>query len=809
MPKVSPIYNDFRGGEFSPLMYGRVDLDEYRNGLKECLNMVPIVQGGLISRPGTEYSSNTKNSDKKAVYIPFQYSTVQAYVLEFGENYIRFHMDGGQILETAKNITAITKASPCVVTIAGHAFTTGKEVYISGITGMTQLNGKNFILTSLSADTFSLSDLAGNPIDSTNYTTYTADGTAAQVYEITTTYTEDELATIQYAQSLDVLYLTHQSHAPKTLSRYGHASWTFADYAHTWGPFLDENVEDADVLTVSAVTGAGITITASGGHTPFSADMIGSYIGFRESLESKNRKWEAAKTVSIGDVRYYDGKLYVAASGGTTGENPPVHDIGTESDGAETWTYLRGDRGYAQITAYTSTTVVTATVIERLPDPYLTGWHSWSEGAWSDKNGYPAALLFYDGRLWFGGSTAKPQTIWATVSGSFTDFKPVNASGDVSASEALSLTVDAADVNVIRWLSDEERALMVGTSGGEWIVRPYKIGEVLSATNISVKRSTANGCAALMPVRVDRASVYVQRLGKKVRELAYVYEIDGFRSPDMTIVSEHITGNGITKLALMREPQPIIWAVREDGKLLSFTYDRQQSVLAWAMHDVGGVVESIAVISDPGGGSEQRRVVDGRSIQGASEQFKEIMTVFNGESAGKAYANYSDLSLSVSGTATSSISGFDHLESETLSIWADGTLHPDVVVTSGAITLNDSYSYVVAGLAYTRRVQLLPIEAGAADGTAQGKTKRIHRVSVRLNNTMYLKCGHRVDKMQEVIFRDTEDVMGDSYALFTGDKVFNWGGDYDTEGAIIIENDSPMPMTILAVMPQLVTQDRG
>ena len=811
MPKVSPIYNDFRGGEFSPLMYGRTDLEEYRNGLKECLNMIPIVQGGAISRPGTEYSSQTKYRDKDAVYIPFQYSTVQAYVLEFGDGYIRFHKDGGQILEASKTITDVTNADPCVLTIVGHGFTTGKEIYIANVIGTEELNLKNFKVTVLTADTISIANLDGTDVDSTGFGAYTSGGTASQVYEVASPYTEMDVPSIQYAQSIDVLYLVHHDYPIKTLSRYSHTNWVFADYEHTWGPFLAENLTKTSLLTVSAVTGSSITITASGtGNTPFSADMVGAYIGFRETIEAKNDKWETNVAVSAGARRWYDGKVYEAASSGTTGTNPPVHDFSTESDGAVNWTFLRGDRGYAVITGFTSQTVVTADVIERIPDTYLTpGWHQWSEGSWSEKNGYPSTIIFYDGRIWFGGSNSEPQTLWATASGSYNNFKAVNVTGDVSAEESLTFTIDSADVNVIEWLSDEERALMVGTTGGEWIVRPYKIGEVLSATNISVKRSTANGSANVMPVRVDRASLYIQKSGKKLRELAYVYEIDGFRSPDMTIVSEHITGKGLTKIVLMREPQPIIWAVREDGALLSFTYDRMQSVLSWAKHDLNGIVKSITVIPEPNGKYDQLWVMVQRDVAGVTINFNEIMTVFNGESAGKKYSHYVDCGLVYSGVPTRTITGLGHLEGETVSVFADGSGHPDVEVSNGSITLQEEKSYVVAGLGYTKRLQLLPIEAGAADGTSQGKTKRVHRMTFRFHNTMYARAGYSVDKLQLIIFRNVNDELGESYPLFSGDKALNWGGDYDTEGNIVIQSNRPMPMNILAVMPQLITQDRG
>jgi hypothetical protein len=149
------------------------------------------------------------------------------------------------------------------------------------------------------------------------------------------------------------------------------------------------------------------------------------------------------------------------------------------------------------------------------------------------------------------------------------------------------------------------------------------------------------------------------------------------------------------------------------------------------------------------------------------------------------------------------------LEGETLSVLADGASHPDVIVSAGSVTLTRAASVVHLGLPYASDLQTLRIEAGAQDGTAQGKTKRIHRVTVRLFKTLGLKFGPDATSLDVLPFRTSADSMGTPPALYTGDKSVNWNDGYDTEGVMYFRQDQPLPFTLLGIFPMLVTQDRG
>lgn len=749
--KASPIQESLNAGEFSPLTAARVRFDKYKNALAVCENAIPIVQGGITRRPGTVFVGEVKDSSKATRLIPFEYSTTQSYVLEFGDLYIRINKDRGQVVDVAKTITGITQANPAVVTSNAHGFANGDEVYITAVVGMTTLNGRNFKVANVAANTFELKYMNGTNVDSTAFTAYASAGTASEVYTVTTPYVAADLFQLKITQSADVLYITHPSYSPRKLTRTGHTSWTLTEIDFQDGPYLNVNTT-ATTLTLSATSGT-VTVTAS------------------------------ASTFASTDV----GRLIRFKSGGST------------------W-------GWLKITVFTSATVVTATV-SRSPSA-ATASADWRLGVYSATTGYPGCVTFFEDRLFFAGATNYPQRLDGSNSGDYETFSPTEDDGTIVDSNSLAITLNASDVNVIRWLIDDERGLLVGTVGGEWIVRPSSLQEAMTPTNITAKRSTTYGTANIQCRRAGKAAIYVQRSGRKVRELAYVYEVDGFRSPDMTVLSEHITKGGLIEFDYQQEPHSVVWLVRADGVLVGMTYERDQDVIGWHRHIIGGAfstgdakVESVAVIPTPAGDSDEVWIIVKRTIDGETRRYIEYITP-NFDDDTSVDAHFVDSGLEYNGAATSTITGLWHLEGQTVQVLADGATHPDRTVASGAITLARSSTDVHVGLQYQTNLQTLRIEAGAADGTAQGKTKRIHRVAVRLYKTLGMQFGPDENTLDTLPFRTSADLLGNPPDLYTGDQSFTWNGGYDTKGQIYFRQEQPLPFTLLAIMPQLVTQDR-
>ena len=718
--RVSPIQDSFNAGEFSDLVASRVRFEKYKNAVRLAENMVPLVQGGMTRRTGTMYVNEVKTSAKSTRLIPFEYSVTQAYALEFGDQYVRFFRNRGQLVTTG--VSAWSTGAAYVV---GSLVTNGGNTYYC-ITAHTA--GATFVGDA--AKWYQLTDA---------------------IYELPTPYLEAELFEIKITQSADVLYITHPNHAPRKLSRTAATTWTLTVIDFKDGPYLPTNVTDTTIAP-SGTTGS-ITLTAS--TSIFVATDVGRMVRIKHT---------------------------------------------------STW-------GYAKITAFTSGTVVTATVGSAFGGTGAV--KDWRLGLWSATTGFPACVTFFEDRLFFAGNALRPQRIDGSIVGDYENFAPTATDGLVADDNAIAISLNANDVNVIRWMVDDEKGLLIGTVSGEWIVRPSSLSEALTPTNLAAKRSTAFGSDNLQAIRTGKASIYVQRAGQKARELAYVYEVDGFRSPDMNVLADHILKGGVKQFSYQQEPYSVVWFARKDGQLVGLTYERDQDVLGWHRHIIGGsfgagdaVVESVTVIPTPSGDADEVWLIVKRTIDGATKRYVEYITPKFDETV-TTNAFFVDCGLTYTGAATSTVSGLDHLEGETLSVLADGASHPDVVVASGSVTINRQITVAHFGLPYESNIQTLRIEAGAADGTAQGKTKRIHRVTMRLYETLGLQFGPDDSSLDVLPFRTSADAMGNPPALYTGDKSVNWNDGYDTEGVMYFRQSQPLPFTLLGIFPQLVTQDRG
>lgn len=223
---VNALQTSFAAGELAPSLFARTDLAKYHAGAALLRNFFVDYRGGASTRCGTKYSLQAFNSSFPVRLISFSASFTQTYALEFGQNYLRFHSNGNPVLEAAKTITAATQANPCVVTSAAHGYSIGNWVFISGIVGMTQLNGRYFIITATTTNTFTLANLNNVAINSTGYTAYTSGGTVQRVYTISTPYAASDLALLKFAQNVSVMTLTHPSYVPYTLTFIASTNWT-------------------------------------------------------------------------------------------------------------------------------------------------------------------------------------------------------------------------------------------------------------------------------------------------------------------------------------------------------------------------------------------------------------------------------------------------------------------------------------------------------------------------------------------------------------------------------------------------------
>ncbi|MFO1188510.1 MAG: hypothetical protein U1E97_02695 [Alphaproteobacteria bacterium] len=803
MPRATPLQASTNAGEFGPRMVARTDFVRYPFGCAALENMIPLPQGGAARRPGTRFVAALKDENRTARLIPFQFSTEQSYVLELGDGHARIYMDGGQVV--AGPVAASVTNGDFTAGIAGWVnHSTGAaslahdsvhgRLELVGATGGIAWAGQAIATANAGSShvvRFVVSGVAGDGVELRIGTTATGreilanttfavgshclafTPTAAVFHlqfrnqiaktvriddvailtdapvEIATPWREDELMSLKFVQSADVMYVCHRQHGVRKITRSGHASWSVTEASFFDGPWLEENVDAAKTLTPSALTGLGITITAAG-HAPFDAADIGHAIRIRHGA---------------------------------------------------TW-------GHAIVTEVVTPQQVRADV--RSDFAALSASSGWRLGAWSARSGFPAALAFFEQRLVFAGTTRQPQTLWMSQSADFENMRPDDGADAVEDDDAIDFTISADQVNAIQWLIPG-RNLVMGTTGGEWLIGSN--GSLITPSDIEVRRHTAFGSAGLAPREMQGRLVFVQRAGRKVLEFAYSLDRDTFQALDLTLLADHVTRGGLVDLAYQQEPDSVLWCVRRDGVVPTLTYQPDQNVVGWARQIPGGisdtgapVVESVAVIPTPE--RDQVWLICRRLIDGAVRRYIEALEPPFEGGDDPARAVYVDCAIRYEGEAASSIGGAAHLEGERVSILADGAIHPPRIVVDGTVQLDYPAECIVLGLPYRHTYESLKWEAGAVAGTAQGQVKRIHGVTLVLLDSVNAAVGPSGGALKAMPFRDVADAMDGPVPLFTGERYVEFDADYATDTRIVISGADPVPFTLLAVAPELRTNSR-
>ena len=775
MARVAAQLTNFTGGEFSPRLDGRNDIAKYTTACKTLENFVVYPHGSATRRPGTTFISEVKDSSKKTRLVPFEFSTTQTYMLEFGNQYIRIYKDKGQVLDSGSAV------------------------------------------------------------------------------EVTTPYLEAELFDLKFAQSADVMYICHPNHEVEKLSRTSHTAWTLSDVDFTKGPMQDPNTTTTTLNPGQSAVGTGIALVAS------------------------------------------------AVTGINSGSGFLATDVGR-------FVFLNG--GYAKITAVADTTNATITIITALTGASATA--NWQLGAFSDTTGHPSCVTFFEQRLVFAGTSQQPQTIFFSKSGDYENMD-ANIGGTIADSDAIIYTIASNQVNAIRFMT-ATRTLIIGTAGGEFVVSGGGTDSAITPTNILIKKQSNHGAANVDAIAVGNATLFLQRAKRKIRELAYNFDVDGYIAPDMTILAEHVTEGGLTQMAYQQEPNQIVYATRNDGELIALTYQREQKVTAWHRHIFGGrfgnatitvtdyaniangtrivltkadgtqvtftssttdvsgkfhtetsnnqtatnlktlidadsnftatvssnvvtitettpistgfltitslddatrlaktdegkaVCESVAVIPTDDTEYEVYVIVK-RTINGSTKRYVEVLNTFDFDETDNTSFNFLDSQLTYSGSAATSISGLSHLEGQTVSILTNGATHPDKTVSSGAVTLDRSATEVKIGLAYTSLLTTMRLDAGSQNGTSQGKTKRIYDITIRMFETVGIEVGPDLNNMERIPFRSSANDMDNALPVFTGDKEVEFRGNYETDGFVFVRQTQPLPLTLLSLYPRLQTND--
>jgi len=733
MPRATPIILNFNGGEVSGLLDSRIDLEIYQRSCRRLENFIPLRQGAITKRPGTYFVKPTKTGSARSWLGRFVFNRTDAYILEFGNQYIRFYTQGGQVQDGASPLEV---ASP---------WTTA---------------------------------------DLTN-----GDGAFA----------------LRWAQEGDILWLFGGNRSPRKLSRQAATSWTLEEFLPEDGPFLEKNKTDTTV-SISAATGDDLTITASA--SIFTANHVGSLFRIWDDNKNKTAPWVTNKSVSTNNLRRSDGKIYRAVAGGTTGADKPTHEEGVGSDGAVEWAFVHAGYGVARITAVASGTSATADVLTEMPAEVVTGvtpTKTWEFGAWSTEAGWPSSAAFYRGRLAVGGGLRR----WFSGADDFESFKDRTAS-EVLDSDGITIRTNGEFVNRSHNLV-AAGDLVDLTDGAEGLIKKITDSDPFAPDNVQFTETTAYGSRDIRAVRAHDRVLFVDRTGVVVREIYYSFETDSFKAADLAKYVARVARSAIVDVAWQGSPVDCMWFVLADGRLASLLYDPNEGIASWHYHVLGGglLAEAVETIprSDTGGDEVWLQVK-----KDASTRWVLRMADLWEEGDARDDAFFVDAGLTYDGSAATVISGLDHLDGETVAYLADGAIQVSPAnrptVTDGSITIKRAASTVHVGLPISSYMQPMYFEAGAGEGTAQGRKKGLYELYLRVMETRGLQVGPDEARLKSVDRRDPATVMGTAEALDTGlIKVEGMSRDYPEDATFLLFHDEPVPANVLAAIVKIVTND--
>lgn len=747
------LWKSFGSGEITPELFGRIDLARMQTGLTTSLNFRILPHGPAQSRAGLEHVIETKDSSKLSVLIPFVFSTTQTYQLEFGDQYMRIHTNAGTVLEASGAVTAATNANPGVFTKVGHGFTTGQWLYFSDIVGMLQLDSRYMKVVVLTANTFSLTDLAGVAFDTTLLGAFVS-GNVARVYEIATPYLEADLGALHYTQSNDVMTLVHPTYQQRELARLGLTNWTLTAVA-----FAPTQVAPGAASVVPNAAGAAsysyVTTALAEGTLEESLASAVTTNAACQVLSAAGAFNTITPPATTGAVRYNVFKLLNGLYG----------YIG-QTDGSG----FRDDN-------ITPDTTKTPPLVN---DPFV--------GA----GNYPSAVGYFGGRKWYAGTTSKPQGLWGTRSGTE---RNLTYSIPLRDDDAIAVVLTARQANVIRHILPVSDLLLL-TSGAEWKVETQN-SDKLTPLTISYKPDDFVGASNVTPAVTAGAIIYAQDRGGHVREMKYEWNQRGYRTNDLSLLAPHLfDGYTLTSMAYARAPSPVVWVTRSDGVMLGVTYVPEQEVLAWHQHYTNGTFEWVSVTAE---GSEDyaycivRRTINGRTVRNvermASRRFVTLADAFCVDNG----ATYS-------GAATNTVDNLWHLLNTPVAVLADGAVIDGLTVSAtGRLTLPTGVtaSKIHVGLAYNCDLETLPV-ANESQGNGQTTQKNVSHVHIRVNESSGIRIGPTFDKLTLMKQRTTEP-YGTPPRRISGKYKVALTPTWAEDGNVCVRQSDPLPLTVLAM----------
>ncbi len=790
----------FTAGELSPALWARVDLAKYTSGMKTGRNLFIHPHGGASNRAGTEFIREVKDSTKITRLIPFEFNTEQTYTLEFGHLYMRVFKNGAIVLlggvpfelvtpfpqEVLADLVVTQENDVAYIThplyavqklsrLADNNWVIGTVTFVPSINPPTGLTGQAYF------------KLRKGDVETVVYAV-AAIGAGGQRSAITAGLAVNVQYEVDDGRKVRLNWTASPGAVAYRVYRVGGANQGFL--AETPNPGID----------ISQTTIIGDGVAPPGAPDPGAPPTPGGYSGgllFGDETsyvvsavnEASGEESLPSAPATVRNALQYAGNKNILTWNPVAGSSGYI--VYRESNGV-----------YGYVGRAEGTTFEDENITPDVADSPQTG-----ENPFLGAGNYPRCSAIIEQRLSFAGTHNNPQGVWMSQSANYENF---GKSSPAKASDAVTFRIRAKRSDEVRALL-ELKGLMLLTSGSEWIIHGGSQSDAITPSAIKRDNQGHRGAARVQPVVVGETVLFAQNRGGVVRDFSYQITADGFTGRDLTILARHLFEDRTIKAwAFQQAPYSIVWAVLDNGSLVSLTYQREHEVWAWTHHKSGpndeAKFEDVACVAE--GEEDAVYFIVRRTVNGVAKRYIERLHSRKFTDVEDAF--FVDCGLTYSGSAATVMSGLGHLEGQQVVALANGNVVRNLTVTGGSVTLPNPTTKAHIGLPVVAALQTLDLDLGQVNGlgTVQGRSKSVSEVTLRVQDTRGIflgpKDGGRDDQDIMVEYKQRAgEAWNEAIRLHTGDIRITPMWDWSDGGNLWIKQFDPLPMTILAVMPDV------
>lgn len=567
--------------------------------------------------------------------------------------------------------------------------------------------------------------------------------------EVAVPYAEEHLMQLRYAQSADVITITHPAYPPRKIIRKGATDWV------------------TELVTV----GYGLTppqnLTGTANKPTTDGYVERDYVYQVTAVNDENESQASARSPVL--------KNDLTLSGNT---NVLTWDA---VEGATRYNVFKLRSGLASYIGETTELSFTDDYIETngaITPPLIRNPFEF----------YPTAVAYHGQRKVYGGGYKAPQ--WVRMSRTATDDN-FGYHIPMQDTDSIQIRFAARDGNGVKHLVTMSDLLIL-TSGALW---KMSADGAVTAASVNMNKQYSTGANDVTPVEVDGAAIFSSDQTGHVHEvsLASGYNASFYQTIDLSIMCPQLfDGHKIVDCALLRNPLNIIYFVRDDGVLLSLTYEPQQQVWAWAEHHTNGKFLSVAEIPE-----ENQSALYAFIERDGFYTVERMLTRQPLDIQDKCYL---DSSIQYKGVPTKTLTGLDWLEGQTVSVFADGGVKPNAQVVNGTVTLPRELSNIWVGLNYEAELQTLPIFQEQKDPV---KPKVVNKVHLRVRESQNILAGVNQDIAERTPVDEFKPRSNEPYGaplnLYSGLVEMPVDSTYEKDVQITVKHDKPLPMKILAL----------